>query len=206
MIDLPFSDACERNKEPILEVLKHVLPGSGQILEVGSGTGQHVVFFAAELPGLTWQPSDREENIPGLSLRIGVQKAGNIREALVLDVNKHWPHGEFDAVFSSNTAHIMDWESVCAMFAGVGSLLPGSGVFCLYGPFNEKGKFTSVSNEVFDRSLREQDPAMGIRDLEALESLAGKHQLKLVQLFRLPANNSMLVFRKTEGYSNVRGA
>jgi len=206
MIELPFSDACERNKEPILEVLKQVLPDSGQVLEVGSGTGQHVVFFAAELSGLTWQPSDREENLPGLSQRIGMQMAGNIREAILLDVNKNWPQGKFDAVFSSNTAHIMDWESVCAMFAGVGSLLPGSGVFCLYGPFNEQGKFTSASNERFNRSLREQDPVMGIRDLEALESLAGKHQMMLSHQFRLPANNSLLVFRKTEGHPDVRSA
>lgn len=204
MNDLPFSEACERNKLPILEVLKQVLPDRGRILEIGSGTGQHVVFFAAELPGLTWQPSDRRENLPGLSERIGLQGTGNIRQAIELDVKQAWPQAECDAVYSSNTAHIMGWESVCAMFAGVGSLLRAAGIFCLYGPFNEGGKFTSESNEEFDRNLRARDPAMGIRHLEALESLACTHQMILERQFRLPANNSLLVFRKTEDRSDVR--
>jgi len=196
---LQFSDACERNKEPILEALHRVFPGRGKVLEIGSCTGQHLVFFAPAFPGLTWQPSDREEHLEGLSERIRQQGSPNILQAIELDVMKAWPGQCFDAIYSSNTAHIMGWEPVCAMFEGVGeSLLPG-GVFCLYGPFNEGGKFISASNEEFDRSLRVRDPAMGIRDLEALDSLAHRHQMKLKQQFRLPANNCLLVFHKEEG-------
>jgi hypothetical protein len=198
MNDLPFSDACERNKEPILGVLQQVCPAQGLILEIGSCTGQHVVFFAAAFPGLTWLPSDRKEYLAGLSGRIRQQAGSNVLDAVELDVTKTWPALPFHAVYSSNTAHIMDWASVCAMFAGIGSVLLPTGPFCLYGPFNEEGRFTSASNEQFDHSLRQRDPAMGIRDLEALESLGHQHQLELTQQFRLPANNSLLVFRKTQ--------
>lgn len=197
MTDLPFSDACERNKQPILVVLEQMLPERGRILEIGSGTGQHVVFFAGALPGTTWQPTDRRENLQGLSRRISLQGGSNILDVLELDVNDRWPGQEFDAVYSSNTAHIMDWSSVCAMFAGTGSILSAKGVFCLYGPFNEQGRHTSASNEEFDRSLRLRDPAMGIRNLDDLETLAGRHKMVLAQQFRLPANNSLLVFHKT---------
>ena len=114
-------------------------------------------------------------------------------------MTKDWPGQAFDAVYSSNTAHIMSWESVCAMFAGVGNCLLPGGAFCLYGPFNEGGRFTSASNEEFDRSLRARDPAQGIRDLEALESLALGQNMKMQQQFRLPANNCLLVFQKSEG-------
>lgn len=196
MSTLPFSDACERNKEPILDVLERVLPKQGLVLEVGSCTGQHIVFFAEKLPGLTWQPSDQEEYLAGLSARITQHGGANILDALELDVRNTWPDYPFEAVFSANTAHIMDWDSVCAMFSGVGSILRPAGIFCLYGPFNENGCFTSASNEAFDRGLRVRDPAMGIRERADLESLAHDHQMELVEQFRLPANNSLLVFQK----------
>ena len=199
MSELPFSDACERNKDPILDVLRQVFPEQGNVLEIGSCTGQHVVFFAEAFPGLTWQPSDREEYLAGLSGRIRQQAATNVLPAIELDVTKAWPAQQFHAVFSANTAHIMDWVSVCAMFAGVGSVLLPAGPFCLYGPFNEEGRFTSLSNERFDRGLRQRDPGMGIRDIEAIESLAHDHNLELSRQFRLPANNSLLVFLKTRG-------
>ena len=199
MNDLPFSDACERNKEPILGVLQQVCPAQGLILEIGSCTGQHVVFFAAAFPGLTWLPSDRKEYLAGLSGRILQQAGSNVLDAVELDVNETWPALQVHAVYSSNTAHIMDWACVCAMFAGIGSILLPNGPFCLYGPFNRNGQFTSKSNEEFDRGLRIRDPAMGIRDLEALESLGHDHQLELTQQFQLPANNSLLVFRKKPG-------
>lgn len=196
---LPFSDSCERNKGPILEVLKQVFPERGRVLEIGSCSGQHVVFFAPEFPGLSWQPSDCAEYLPGLEARIGQQGSVNVLEPLCLDVRKAWPAGSYDAAFSSNTAHIMGWEAVCAMFAGVGRALTPGGVFCLYGPFNEEGEFTSDSNREFDQGLRARDPSMGIRDREALDSLAGDHQMKLRQQFRLPANNCVLVFQKIDG-------
>jgi cyclopropane fatty-acyl-phospholipid synthase-like methyltransferase len=202
MTDLPFSDACERNREPILEALLQVFPGQGRVLEIGSCTGQHVVFLAPFFPGLTWQPSDQLDYLGGLAARIRQEGSPNILEAVELDVMKAWPEHFFDAVYSSNTAHIMCWGAVCAMFQGVGRILPAGGVFCLYGPFNESGRFTSPSNEEFDRSLRLRDPAMGIRDLDALDTLAQGHQMKLQQQFLLPANNRLLVFRKNKGGSD----
>jgi len=202
MSNLPFSEACERNKEPILEALGRIFPTSGRVLEIGSCTGQHLVFFAPSFPELSWQPSDQLDYLEGLSARIRLEGSPNILEAIELDVSKEWPGQLFDAVYSSNTAHIMSWESVCAMFAGVGSCLLPGGVFCLYGPFNEGGRFTTVSNQEFDCSLRARDATQGIRDLEALETLASGQQMKLTQQFRLPANNCLLVFHK-EGASIV---
>ena len=202
MSNLPFSEACERNKEPILEALGRIFPTSGRVLEIGSCTGQHLVFFAPSFPELSWQPSDQLDYLEGLSARIRLEGSPNILEAIELDVSKEWPGQLFDAVYSSNTAHIMSWESVCAMFAGVGTCLLPGGVFCLYGPFNEGGRFTTVSNQEFDCSLRARDATQGIRDLEALETLASGQQMKLTQQFRLPANNCLLVFHK-EGASIV---
>lgn len=196
MTDLPFSEACERNKQPILEVLEQVLPKQGLVLEIGSCTGQHVVFFANALPLLNWQPSDRDEHLAGLTARIWQQGGNNILDPLLLDVSATWPDIRFDAAYSSNTAHIMNWDAVCSMFEGVSAGLAGHGVFCLYGPFNENGAYTAESNREFDRSLRLRDPGMGIRDLEALEKLARNHQMEFEEQFRLPANNSLLVFRK----------
>jgi hypothetical protein len=196
MSNLPFSEACERNKEPILEALGQLFPSRGQVLEIGSCTGQHLVFFAPSFPELSWQPSDQMDNLEGLSARIRLEGGPNILEAIELDVTKEWPGQFFNAVYSANTAHIMSWESVCAMFAGVGSCLLPGGVFCLYGPFNEEGRFTSVSNQEFDSGLRARDATQGIRDLEALDTLASGQQMKLQQQFRLPANNCLLVFRK----------
>lgn len=196
IMQLPFAEACERNKQPILEVLSRVLPADGRILEVGSGTGQHVVFFAPRFPGLIWQPSDRGENLAGISLRLEHEGAENILPPIELDVLEKWPEQEFAAAFSANTAHIMAWESVCAMFAGLGRQLASGGVFCLYGPFNQGGIFTAPSNAQFDRQLRARVPHMGLRDIEALESLAESHQMNLELQVTMPANNQLLVFRR----------
>lgn len=199
MNGLPYSEACERNKEPILEALLSVLPAQGLILEIGSCTGQHLVHFAPAFPGLTWQPSDRVEYLEGLTARIAANAGGNILPAVELDVMGSWPEPHYEAVYSANTAHIMSWEMVAAMFAGVARLLRPGGVFCLYGPFNEAGQFTSDSNRAFDDSLRSRDPEMGVRDLEALDTLACNHHMLFIQQIQLPANNSLLVFQKTEG-------
>jgi hypothetical protein len=198
MPKLPFSESCERNKIPILQVLKEVFPVRGKVLEIGSCSGQHMVYFAPEFPGLTWQPSDCEDNLPGLEARIRQQGTANVLEPISLDVTESWPGDSYDVVYSSNTAHIMAWEAVEAMFAGVGTALLPGGVFCLYGPFNEEGSYTSASNREFDRSLRARNPSMGIRNREALESLARGHQMELKQQFRLPANNCVLVFHATK--------
>jgi len=194
--ELPFSPSCERNREPILEALRQVLPESGTVLEIGSATGQHAVYFSEQLPGLSWQATDRPEYLPGLERRIHLDGSANTLHPIELDVLEEWPNGPFAAIYSSNTAHIMSWQAVCAMFAGVArSLLPG-GVFCLYGPFNEGGNFTAPSNEAFDKRLREENPEMGLRDLEAIESLGQDHHLNLMLRIQLPANNQLLVFAR----------
>jgi len=195
-VNLPFSEACERNKHPILEVLRQTLPEEGSILEIGSCTGQHVVCFAPEFPNLKWQPSDQAEYLQGLIFRLKAEGCGNIMPAVELDVLGRWPHQVFDAAYSANTAHIMGWPAVQAMFGGVARHLAADGVFCLYGPFNRDGKYTSASNEDFDRNLKARDASMGIRDIADLVSLAERHYMKLEREIPLPANNQLLVFRK----------
>ncbi|MSQ99562.1 MAG: DUF938 domain-containing protein [Xanthomonadales bacterium] len=200
-VDLPFAAACERNKVPICAVLKEVLPEKGTVLEIGSGTGQHIVFFAAQQPRLHWQPSDRKEYLPGLSRRLAADGCSTILPLIELDVMQSWPEQNFAAVYSANTAHIMDWQAVCAMFEGVSQrLLPG-GSFCLYGPFNEGGTFTAPSNAAFDAQLKRENPAMGIRDIKALETLASSQQMVLERRFSLPANNQLLLFRLNRQHS-----
>jgi len=196
-VNLPFSEACERNRQPILDVLKGILPMAGAILEIGSGTGQHIVYFAPEFPKLKWQPSDQEVYLQGLRARLKIEGSENILPAITLNVLGDWPRQTFDAAYSANTAHIMGWPAVQAMFAGLGRRLVAGGVFCLYGPFNRNGAFTSPSNERFDRQLRAEAAQMGIRDISDLASLAERHHMKLEREISLPANNQLLVFRKS---------
>ena len=197
--DLPFADACERNKTPILEVLLPRLPGRGIMLEIGSGTGQHVVFFAPRFPRLGWQPTERGELLAGLNARIRAEGAPNVLPAIELDVGGVWPDRRFASVFSANTAHIMGWPAVCDMVAGIAPRLEPGGAFLLYGPFNVGGRPTSESNAEFDRQLRARDPEMGLRDTEALDALARRHGLMLRERIGMPANNQVLVFGPDEG-------
>jgi cyclopropane fatty-acyl-phospholipid synthase-like methyltransferase len=194
--DLPFAPACERNKQPILEVLQRVLPETGRVLEIGSGTGQHIVHFAAHLPKLTWQPSDRAENLSGLQRRLDLVAGANVLPAIELDVAGRWPGQMFDAVISANTAHIMSWPEVTCMFDGVANVLQARGVYSLYGPFNMDGQFTAPSNREFDQQLRSRAGHMGLRDVADLEKLGLQHQLLLYERINMPANNMVLVFRK----------
>ena len=158
------------------------------MLEIGSGTGQHAAYFAPELPHLTWRASDVAEYLDGIRLW-GV-------EPIELDVDKPWPSINVDAVFSANTAHIMSWPQVERMFAGVGRLLPGGGLFALYGPFHYHGRSTSESNARFDAALRARDPASGVRDFADVVALAERAGLALTEDNAMPANNRLLVFRK----------
>lgn len=193
----PFSVAADRNRHPILERLRVLLPASGTVLEIGSGTGQHTTFFAEKLPSLLWQPSDREENLAGLEARFKAEGTENILPLLRLDVvSDPWPGCSFDAVYSANTAHIMHWDAVIAMFSGVATHLLDEGLFCLYGPFNIDNCYTSDSNARFDAQLHAQDPQMGIRDMTVVESLALLHKMRLEQKLAMPANNFLLVFKK----------
>jgi len=194
--DLPCCEACERNKSPILEELRQLLPGRGHILEIGSGTGQHVVHFAPHFPRLSWQPTECADNLATLNARIRAEGAPNILPAIELDVQAIWPDRRFEASYSANTAHIMPWPAVGAMFAGVGQRLADSAVFCLYGPFMVNGRHTAASNDEFDQRLRVRDPAMGLRDVAALAELAGDCRMRLEERRQLPANNLLLVFRR----------
>lgn len=200
MTDLPFSQACANNQAPILAVLESALAGRHQILEIGSGTGQHSVYLAPRLPHLVWQTSELPEHHASIAAWHAAHPAPNLRAPLTLDLRRSaWPQtadGSFDAVFTSNTCHIVAWPLVERMFALVGQHLPVGGVFAIYGPFNYGGQFTSDSNRAFDAWLRARDAASGIRDLEAVQALGLQHGLELVQDHAMPANNRTLVFQK----------
>mgnify|MGYP000356769850 CR=1 FL=1 len=198
--DKPFSQACENNKAPILEKLTALFKQPGTILEIGTGTGQHAVHFASHLPHLVWQPTDHPQNAQLSRAWIDDSGLTNIHLPIALDVL----HGDWfglpaiDGAFSANTAHIMAWEEVQAMFRGVLEVLPKEGIFCLYGPFSYGGRHTSESNARFDLSLRTQAPHMGIRDMEDLKVLGKETGLVLEEDFGMPANNRLLVWRRTE--------
>lgn len=195
----PDAPATRRNRDAILEVLKDELRGAQAVLEIGSGTGQHAVYFGKALPYLCWQTSDRAENHAGIQAWLDAEKVDNVLAPLDVDVLVAGDvPGRFDAVFSANTAHIMSLQAVARMFALVGRILPARGRFCLYGPFNVDGAFTSDSNEAFDRSLRAQDAEMGIRDLTDLDSLARESALLRVRQYAMPANNMLIVWEKQE--------
>jgi cyclopropane fatty-acyl-phospholipid synthase-like methyltransferase len=195
---LPFSEACERNKEPILAVLREVFADASGVLEVGSGTGQHAVHFARHLPWLTWQPTDRRDHLAMLAARIREEGPVNLLEPIELDVLSPGPlhAASTDAVFSANTLHIMSWEAVEALFGLVGRMLPATGVLALYGPFRYAGRFTSDSNAEFDAWLRDRDPDSGIRDAEDVDRLALAQGLTLTADHAMPANNQLRVWRR----------
>lgn len=196
----PFAESSEQNKTPILSVLQRYFNNIVSVLEIGSGTGQHAVYFAGEFPHLTWLASDQQEYHVGIKMWLDDASAQNITGPLLLDVNQvKWPVEQVDGVFSANTVHIMDWKSVENMFAGVGHVLKRQGIFCLYGPFNYAGQFTSESNARFDLWLKQRDPQSGVRDFEALQTLAEKAGLILVEDCEMPANNRILVWRKSAG-------
>jgi len=193
---LTLSEACERNKGPILAVLRTELAAAVSVLEVGSGTGQHAVHFAAGLPHLRWQPSELPEHLPALAERTRLEARENLRVPLALDVRDDpWPLTPVDAVFSANTLHIMSWSAVREFFRGVGGVLRSPGVLCVYGPFRFRGAHTSGSNAEFDRWLKARDPVSGVRDFEALDELARGVGLKFAADHAMPANNRTLVWR-----------
>jgi len=195
----PFAESCEQNRDPILDVLAEQFTHLKTVLEIGSGTGQHAVYFAQHLPHLHWQTSDVPENHEGIQQWIDEVDIDNIASPLALDVSQpDWPTLEVDAVFSANCVHIIDWSRVEKMFAGVAKLLKPQGLFCLYGPFNYGGHYSSKSNEEFDLWLKARDPLSGIRDYEQLLELGRKHELRLVHDYDMPANNHILIWQKTQ--------
>lgn len=196
MEDKPHAPSCDRNRDPILAVLRHHFAEVRRVLEIGSGTGQHAVYFAMKLPRLFWQCSDVADNLPGIRQWLDETDLPNTPPPLELDVDGQWPAQRFDAAFSANTLHIMGWASVQAFFAGLGGVLGARASLIVYGPFNYEGRYTSESNREFDAWLKARDPASGIRDFESVDALAQAQGFLLIDDVAMPANNRCLVWRK----------
>lgn len=193
----PFAESSEQNKSPIFAAIKQYFDLVQSVLEIGSGTGQHAIFFAEQFPHISWTTSDQAEYHAGIQMWLNESSLPNTEGPLLLDVNQtDWPLKETEGVFSANTVHIMSWQSVENMFAGIGRVLKTGGVFCLYGPFNYNGKPSSESNARFDLWLKDRDPLSGVRDYEELQKLADKAGLRFVEDIEMPANNRVLVWTK----------
>jgi len=193
--------SAERNKQPILEVLARVLPPRGLVLEIGSGTGQHVAHFAMALPALTFQPSEMDlERHASIEAWVAAGKLSNVMRPLAIDLTKRpWPVSAADAVVCINVIHISPWQATLALMAGAGSMLPAGGVLVTYGPYLRGGAHTSPSNEAFDANLRARNPLWGVRDLDQVAQAAGREGLVLEEAVPMPANNFTLVWRKSNG-------
>ena len=199
MVDFmkPFAPACERNKGPILEVLRRVFAGADDVLEIGSGTGQHGVWFAAGLPHLVWRTSELSWHHAGINAWIDDAGLDNLERPLALDVlRRPWPLTRVGAAFSANTAHYMHWPEVEAMFDGVADVLVPGARFALYGPFARDGRHTSANNAAFDRMLRMHDPGFGVRDVDDLARIAARGAMTLEEDIPMPSNNRTLIWRK----------
>ena len=195
--ELPFSQASENNKLPILEVLKSHLDNIDSVLEIGGGTGQHAVFFANIFPKLVWHSSDVPANVDSLALRIGRAALPNLPHPFPLDVNSRpWQCDKFDAAFTANSLHIMTADSVIGFFAEIANHLNSCGKLCVYGPFKYAGEFTTPSNADFDIWLKQRDPLSGVRDFEWVNELALAAGLELLEDNSMPANNQLLVWSK----------
>lgn len=193
----PFSQACENNRQPIVEVLLRAFADCREVLEIGSGTGQHAVYFAPRLPHLRWLTSDLRVHHAGILAWLDAHPAANLSPPLDLDVDcPSWPVNRTDGVFTANTCHIMAWASVVNLFSGVSQVLAAGGTLAIYGPFNYGGHFTSDSNARFDAWLKQQAPHQGIRDFEAVNQLAKSAGLTLLDDHAMPANNRLLVWRR----------
>lgn len=192
----PYAESCERNRDPILEVLKMYFGDRRSVLEIGSGTGQHAVYFAAALPHLTWQTSELAEQLPGVSAWLGEAALPNTPAPVALEVGGEWPAGPFDAVFTSNTLHIMSWPEVERLFARLPEIVTPDARLAVYGPFNYGGDFTTPSNRAFDEWLKSRGEHMGLRDFEAVDALARQAGFALAEDATMPANNRLLVWQR----------
>ena len=193
----PYSTACDQNRDPILNVLRELLGDRNTVLEIGTGTGQHAVYFAEKLPHLTWQCSDQIQYHPGIQLWLDEAKLPNLLPPLALNVSEDpWPTTQYDALYCANVMHIMSWENVEDLFRHTADCLSEKGLMICYGPFNFNGRYTSASNAQFDQSLRMRDPLSGIRHFEALQVLAEDNGLSFVRDIEMPANNRILVWQK----------
>ncbi len=193
---LPFSQASENNKLPVLEVFKQYLTSKKSLLEIGGGTGQHAVFFAEQFPELRWQSTDIPFHVNSLNLRLSHAQLANLPLAFSLDVNQpDWGCDTFDAIFTANSLHIMSEDSVQNFFAGVGRHLQDDDLLLVYGPFKYGGEFTTESNARFDLWLKDRDPVSGVRDFEWVNALTEKAGLEFVEDNAMPANNQLIVWR-----------
>ncbi len=196
-VQKPSAASCERNRDPILAVLRTTLVSGCRVLEIGSGTGQHAVYFARALPHIQWQTSERSENLAGIRLWLAEAGLENTPAPLQLDVGQaRWPGQQFDAVFSANTLHIMAWSEVEQLFARLPEVMTDNAKLVVYGPFNIGGHYTSESNAGFDRWLHEQGEHMGIRDLADVDKLAANVGLRRSADHELPANNRCVVWQR----------
>jgi SAM-dependent methyltransferase len=193
-MNLPFAESAEQNKAVIFEAIKACL--KGDVLEIGSGTGQHAVFFSSQLPEIVWQTSDLPANLPGINARIKASGLQNLAAPIELDVLGNWPDRLYDFIYTANSFHIMNKTMVANCIEGVGRCLKPGGVFAVYGPFNYDGAYTSESNARFDQMLKSRDADSGIRDYEWIEELAGKVRLDLFEDVEMPTNNRCLIWKK----------
>ncbi|RAO76661.1 DUF938 domain-containing protein [Dyella jiangningensis] len=195
-MEKPSAPSCERNREPILDVLRGAFADRRDVLEIGSGTGQHAVYFARAMPGLRWQCSDREENLPGIRLWLDEASLPNTPPPIELDVGGAWPSHRYDAVFSANTLHIMGWDEVELLFDHLGEVTTDDAIVTVYGPFNYAGRYTSDSNAEFDQWLQARGSHMRIRDAEAVDALAEVAGFDLIDDIAMPANNRMRIWQR----------
>lgn len=193
----PFSESCEQNKDVILEVIKPLLEDSEKVLEIGSGTGQHAIYFGQAMPHLHWYTSDRIESLSGIQAWLDDVGLDNVKPPIELDVKQsNWPEIMVDAAFTANTLHIMHWNEVQVFFKKVPALLQKGGLLLAYGPFNYNGQYTSDSNRQFDGWLKARDPESGIRDFTELNELAEQYGLRISSDYEMPANNRILCWQK----------
>lgn len=200
-MEKPNAPSTEKNREPILAVLRDIFADRRRVLEIGSGTGQHAVHFGAQLPHLTWQTSDRSDFLPGIRMWLAEAALPNVLPPFEFDVLGPWPNGAYDAVYTANTLHIMPWTAVEALFAGLPSVLAPGGLLFIYGPFMVDGRHTSDSNAAFDQSLREKAPHQGLRDVGAVDALARQAGLVLLEQREMPSNNRCLIWRMACAYT-----
>ncbi len=199
LADLPNSPSCERNKDAILKKLDQHLSVTTSVLEIGGGTGQHAQYFASAMPHLSWQTTDRAVYLENLATRIQYADLDNLPAPIALDVSQPWSNFDlrYDGIFTANTLHIMGWEEVVGMVAWLPKVLAPKARVITYGPFNYGGEYTSESNRRFDQSLRQQEPSMGIRDFDRLETLMNQQGIELFEDCEMAANNRLLIWDRT---------
>ena len=189
----PYSESCDQNREPILAVIAPILADSSSLLEIGSGTGQHAVYFAGHLPKIRWQTSDRADSLTGIRMWLDDSNPGNVLDPLELDVcESQWPRETYDAIFTANTLHIMGDDEMRCLFTGLGQVVSADADILIYGPFNYQGQYTSGSNQQFDQWLKSRDRRSGIKNFEEVCALAEQQGIGLVQDYAMPANNRLL--------------